>query len=157
MAEGSTKKKQVGTAVKSKLVKIQFYDPVIGYENLWAVPVTKRNFKIESIPFFVYGISRDDIVSAAQDKEGRLQFRKVIKHSQNRTLRARSDDFITNSSLKKRVIAALRGLGSDVEELRSRLLAINVPQNRCLESVTDYLTNKARINWEFGNPEDLNT
>lgn len=139
-----------------ELVKVQFYDQDVGYENLWADELGKRRYRIESIPFFIYGISRYDIVTASPDEEGRLQFGSVLERSGNRTLRARSDNFIINAALRKKVITALRKRGCGVEELRNRLLAIDVPPTVKLKTVTDYLTNDAKVSWEYGNPEDLN-
>jgi hypothetical protein len=52
------------------------------------------------------------------------------------------------------VTAGLKKLGTGVEELRSRLLAINVPFNIDLKAVTDYLTNDAKVSWEYANPEN---
>jgi hypothetical protein len=141
---------------KQKFVKVQFYDQDVGYENLWADEVGKKKYRIESIPFFIYGVSRNDVVTASPDDEGRLQFEKVVERSGNRTLRARSEKFIRNAALRKRVIAALKKLGSDVEELRSRLLAIDVPPDVNLQTIIDYLTNEAKVSWEYGNPETLN-
>jgi hypothetical protein len=141
---------------KKKLVKIQFYDPDIGHENLWAEPVSKNRYRIESIPFFVYSISSGDIVTASPDTKGRLQFGRVVERSGNTTLRARSDKFIKNSAYRKKVTAGLNELSCGVEELRSRLLAINVPTNVNLQAVTDYLTDDAKVSWEYGHPQNLN-
>lgn len=141
---------------QKNLIKIQFYDPDIGYENLWAMPVSRSRYRIESIPFFIYGVSFRDIVSASPDAKGQLQFNKVVERSGNRTLRARSDTLSKNSAYRKKVIADLKKLSCGVEELRSRLLAIDVPINTDLQAVTDYLTNKARVDWEYGNPQNLN-
>lgn len=139
-----------------KFVRIQFFDPDVGYENLWAAEVGKKKYRIESIPFFIYGISRNDIVTATPDQDGRLKFGKVVQSSGNRTLRARCEKFIRNATLRKKVTAALKKLGSDVEELRSRLLAIDVPPNVSLRTITEYLTNDAKVSWEYGKPENLN-
>jgi hypothetical protein len=141
---------------KAEFVKVQFYDPVVGYENLWADELSGNNYRIESTPFFIYGISRHDIVAASPDAEGRLQFVQVVSRSGNRTLRARSDEFISNAAFRKRVIRELKKRGCDVEELRSRLLSIDVPPPVNMQTVTDYLTNIAKVDWEFGNPESLN-
>ena len=137
-------------------VQIQFYDPDIGYENLWANRLGKNKYRIESIPFFIYGVSRHDIVAASPDDEGRLQFGKVLERSGNRTLRARSGDFIADAQFRKKVTKTLKELGSDVEELRSRLLAVNVPADVNLQTVTNYLTNDAKVSWEYGSPESMN-
>jgi hypothetical protein len=142
--------------MKKQLVKVQFYNPDVGYENLWASPLTKKRYRLESIPFFVYGVSLHDIVTASPDDHGVLQFGRVLKSSGNRTLRARSDDFAKSPRLRKKVAADLKRLGSNVEELRSRLLGISVPPTVDLQTVKNYLTNDARVSWEYANPEELN-
>ena len=141
---------------ENKLAKIQFYDPDIGYENLWASRINENRYRIESIPFFIYGVSLGDIVIVTPDDEGHLQFGRVVKRSGHRTLRARSDGLIKNAARRKKVVTSLKRLGSDVEVLRSRLLAINVPSEVNLEAITNFLTNEAKLNWEYGNPKKLN-
>ena len=138
------------------MVKIQFYDRDVGYENLWAASVNKERYRLENIPFFIYGVSLHDVVAASPDEEGRLQFQRVVKPSGNKTIRARSDEFVKDAAKRRKVKSDLRRLGSGVEELRSRLLAINVPPNVDLKSITDYLTKDAKVSWEYGNPEHLN-
>jgi hypothetical protein len=140
---------------KEPFVKIQFYNPDVGTENLWATPLTRKRYRLESIPFFVYGVSMHDIVTASPDDDGVLQFGKVLESSGNRTLRARSDDLKKSPRFRKKTVADLTRLGSNVEELRSRLLGINVPPTVDLQTVKDYLTNDARVSWEYGNPENL--
>jgi hypothetical protein len=141
---------------EKQFVKVQFYNPDVGYENLWASPLTNKRYRIESIPFFVYGVSLLDIVTASADEQGVLHFGRLLESSGNRTLRARSDDFAKKPSRRRKVIADLRLLGSDVEQLRSRLLGINVPPTVDLQTVKDSLTNDARVSWDYGNPEDPN-
>lgn len=68
---------------KEKFVKVQFYDADVGYENLWADDLGKNRYRIESIPFFIYGVSRNDVVTASPDPQGKLQFKKVVKRSGN--------------------------------------------------------------------------
>jgi hypothetical protein len=118
--------------------------------------MSKGRYRIESIPFFIYGVSLNDVIEASPNDDGRLQFRSVLKPSGNRTLRARSDEFAKSTAKRKRTIAGLKGLGCDVEELRSRVLAISVRPVLDLKAVTDYLTNDAKVSWEYGNPPELN-
>ena len=141
---------------EKELVKIQFYHSDIGYENLWASELDKNRYRLESIPFFIYGVSLHDVIRASSDAAGRLQFVKVVKPSPNRTLRARSDEFVRKAARRNRVIAGLEQLGCAVEVLRSRLMAINVPPSADLKAVTDYLTNDAKVIWEYGNPQGQN-
>lgn len=140
----------------NELVKVQFYDPDVGYENLWAARVKRQRYRIESIPFFIYGVSLHDVVAASPDHEGRLQFTKVVEASGNRTLRVRSAEFAKNPAKRKAVTTRLERLDCGVEIQRGRLLAVNVPRTVDLKTVIEYL-NGVRLRWEYGNPEGLNT
>jgi hypothetical protein len=134
------------------LVKIQFYDPVVGCENLWPEPLPNGFYRIESIPFFIYGISLDDIVSARPDADGWLQFLKVQTHSPNRTLRARSEVFDGGQDKTgAELLAGLDKLGCKTEVHKQRLVAINVPFEADLKSVMNFLTSSG-IQWEHANP-----
>lgn len=73
-----------GYQIKASAAKIQFYNPNVGYENLWATRIKENHYRIESIPFFIYGISLGDIVKASLNDEGELQFAKVVKPSKHR-------------------------------------------------------------------------
>ena len=140
---------------EQSLVKVQFYDADVGYENLWAARINSDQYQLASIPFFIYGIALGDVVIAQPDEDGRLHFTRAAAHSGNRTLRARSDDIINDSNRREGIVAGLKALGCEVEVHRSRLLAISVPPNIDIEVVTDCLTSNG-LSWEYGYPENLN-
>jgi Domain of unknown function (DUF4265) len=133
------------------LVKIQFYDPDVGYENLWATNIGNELYRIESVPFFVYGVSVSDIVSARPDVDGRLQFVAVKAASKNRTVRARAEDFEVAGPTGKDITRSLGALGCTTEILKPRIIAISIPSEVNLEDVTAFLTSKG-IAWEYANP-----
>jgi hypothetical protein len=139
-----------------KSVKVQFYDPVVGYENIWAMPLGDGTYRLENPPFFVYDVSVDDVVSAIPNEDGLPQFLTVVRRSGNRTLRARSKDLIGDSALRSNIENHLEQIGCVVEEHRERLLAINVPAGVNLATVTSYLT-ESGLSWEYGSPSNLNT
>jgi hypothetical protein len=133
------------------LTKIQFYDPDVGYENLWAATIGSGLYRIESVPFFVYGISAGDIVSAKPDSDGYLQFVAVESPSKNRTLRARAEEFAVTDGKCKDLTRELDALGCTTETLKPRVIAISVPTEVDLQAVTDLLTSKD-VDWEYANP-----
>lgn len=137
--------------VEDDLVKIQFYDPDVGYENLWASPLEGDLYCIESVPYFVYGVSLRDVVRARPDQEGKLQFLEVVRASPNRTLRVRPEKFVLNDERGKDILKRLEDFGCRTEVLEPRLIAVNVPSDTDLRRVTDYLTSGG-IPWEYANP-----
>jgi hypothetical protein len=136
---------------EKELVKIQFYDPDVGYENLWASPSEGDLYTLESVPYFIYGVSLHDLVRARPDQEGRLQFLEVAKASGNRTLRVRPDAFELTDEKGKDLLKKLQGFGCKTEILDPRLIAVNVPSDIDLRRITDFLTSSG-IPWEYANP-----
>jgi hypothetical protein len=79
-------------AGSSEFVKISFplseEDQVgsLKSEGLWAVPLGDGRYRVQNIPFFLYGVSLEDIVSAEQ-VDGFLTFREVVSSSGHSTYR----------------------------------------------------------------------
>jgi hypothetical protein len=142
--------------VMGGLVKIQFYDPAIGYENLWAQPLGEGRYRLANIPFFVYDITKHDIVGATHNERGELSFLAVLERSGSRTLRARSEELIGRPVIRSEIVACLKEMGCAVEIHRDRLLAIDLPPVVNLQKVADYLTSM-QLSWEYGSPSHLNT
>lgn len=140
---------------ENELVKVQFYDSSIGYENIWAAPLGGGTYRLENPPFFIYDISLHDVVAATPDEDGWLQFLAVVKRSGNLALRARSSALVGDLAQRAEIENHIRGLGCVVEEHRERLLAISVPPTVHLEDITSYLT-KAGLSWEYGYPSEWN-
>jgi uncharacterized protein DUF4265 len=139
-----------------RLVMVQFYDPAVGYENLWALPVGDGAYRLENPPFFIYDIALNDVVAATPNEDGILQFLTVVRRSGNKTLRARSESLLSNATFRLKVEQDLREMGCDVEQHRDRLLAISVLPTSDLEKVTTYLTGIG-LSWEYGYPASANS
>lgn len=137
------------------MVKVQFYDSEIGYENTWAAPLGDGTYRLENPPFFIYNVSLNDIVAATPDEDGWLQFLTVVRRSGNVTLRARSAALIGDPARRAEIENHLRRLGCVVEEHRERLLAISVPPTVHPEDISSYLT-KIGLSWEYGYPSGQN-
>ena len=88
--------------------------PPVDIEGLWAQPIGHNLFKIDNVPFFVKGISCDDVVEAFADREGELRFKSLVKPSLRNTLRV----IVFRESPDR------RPLGARVSELRDRLAEI---------------------------------
>lgn len=61
--------------------------PPADIEQLWAKPLGNKLFKIDTIPFFVKGISCGDVVEASADSEGELRYSSLFRPSTHNTLR----------------------------------------------------------------------
>jgi hypothetical protein len=80
------------SAGTSELTKIRFALPDedqaagVEAENLWAAVLEGSRYRIDNIPFYVYGVSLDDVVRA-EEIGGRLVFREVISRGGHSTYR----------------------------------------------------------------------
>ena len=96
-------------------------------EWLWAEPVGQSEYEIRSLPFFAYGISSRDIVSA-KDEDGRLFFVKVLLrggHSTYRLLLAPSVTVDSVDFLKS--WTSLKIIGCSFELAKTSWLSVDVP------------------------------
>jgi hypothetical protein len=124
---------------------------------LWAEPLGSGRFRIESSPFFAYGISRDDVVRAspaAGEEDPRLE--DVLEKGGHRTLRVALDPAVevTGSAIQG-LLERLLELGCTHESLRPKLVALDVPGQVDVAVVVQLLQSLAdegTVLWEWADP-----
>lgn len=87
---------------KVPLTKVAFTDDHGDVETLWAFDLGNGRYKLDSTPWYQYGVSYQDIIAAAP-RDGQLHFERVIIKSGYRTLRARSESAVPQSLLESLV------------------------------------------------------
>src|SRR5512138_3842200 len=93
---------------------------------LWAEPLGSDRFRIESCPFFAYGVSRDDIVRA--EGEGGPILDDVLEKSGHRTLRFALDPSVAlDAPPVQQLLQRVADAGCTYELMRPRFVAIDVP------------------------------
>jgi hypothetical protein len=124
---------------------------------LWAEPLGSDRFRIESCPFFAYGISRDDVVRAAAtagEESPRLE--DVLGKGGHRTLRVAVDPGVEISDgAVQGLLERLLELGCTHETLRPKLVALDVPREVDVTLVVELLQTLAddrTILWEWADP-----
>jgi hypothetical protein len=123
---------------------------------LWAEPLGAERYRIESCPFFAYGISRDDVVRAAEGADGAPRLDDVVEKSGHRTLRFALDPAVelTDGPIQG-LLEQLLETGCTHEALRPKLVAIDVPEDVQLERVAEHLQALSRAGallWEWADP-----
>ncbi len=124
---------------------------------LWAEPLGSGRFRIESCPFFAYGVSRDDVVHAVEttgDEAPRLE--DVLEKGGHRTLRLALDPGveIADASVQG-LLERLLELGCTHEALRPKLVAIDVPPEVDVAIVAQLLQTLVQdrsLLWEWADP-----
>ena len=113
---------------------------------MWGLKVGEELYKIDNIPFYVRGISCDDVVSADND-DGKLHFNSLIQPSLSSVLRV----IVFKESLVPVIREDLKKLGCDTELSHiPTLIAVNVPPSANYDEVTDFLDQgESKEDWEY--------
>lgn len=96
-----------------------------GAETVWAEPLGEGRFRIDNSPFYFFGLSYRDIVTATEDEQGQLQFRSVCEHGGHSTYR-----LMRNAGAEGLFSACwqpLEVLGCTYEGGPGRLVSVDVP------------------------------
>lgn len=95
--------------------------PPVSVETLWALPTPEGFWRIDNIPFFVYGIALDDIIEAHGDP---LTFVRVVQPGGHATLRMLLSKTADAAPLRAALNA--RGCSSEASHIPT-LFAVDVP------------------------------
>src|SRR5436190_22754427 len=61
--------------------------PPFNSEGMWCIKINEQVFRVDNIPYFVTGVSYADVISVAEDEEGRLNFIEVVEEGGHSTYR----------------------------------------------------------------------
>jgi hypothetical protein len=124
---------------------------------VWAEPLGANRYRIESCPFFAYGLSRDDVVQAldaAGEEAPRLD--DVVEKGGHRTLRLALDPGaeLSDGGVQE-FLERLLEHGCTHEALRPKLVAVDVPPEVDVARVAEVLQGRADeglLVWEWADP-----
>jgi hypothetical protein len=134
------------------LFRVAEDDGSANVETLWAYELGENRYKLDSSPFYAYGVSWGDTVLAPHDEaEGLPTFRSVLSKSGNRTVRISFDPPVATGNESDAVLQGLVALGCDFEGANPRYVALNIPPVVDLRTVVRYLI-EHEANWEHADP-----
>lgn len=124
---------------------------------LWAEALGSGRYRVESCPFFAYGISREDVVRAIDGVgEEAPQLDEVVEKGGHRTLRLALDPRVELSEPSvQTLLEQLLELGCTHEALRPKLVAIDLPPEVDVGNVAERLqalADAGTILWEWADP-----
>lgn len=126
-------------------------------DSVWAEPLGSDRYRVESCPFFAYGISRDDVIRAARvPEDGGPVLDDVLEKCGHRTLRlALNPSVELQAEPVQQLLERLVEMGCTHEVLRPRLVAIDVAPQADLATVAGLLQEGVRagaLEWEWADP-----
>ena len=132
------------TKIRFKLVPDEDGYPPFSSENIGCVRLDARRFRVDNIPFFVYGVSFADIVSAGESKDG-LSFQQLLEEGGHSTLRV---IFLDNPKDARPAKIRANELGKILERAgcgfqvspAPEMLAIDVPPSVAIDVVRRILS-----------------
>lgn len=133
-------------------VKILFpLEQTAGYpphdvESVWAVPLGGGQYKIDNIPFFIRGVSSEDVVTAAE-RNGSLFYTGLVSERGHSTIRV----LIADRDETEEVRAELRAHGCASEGTGiPGLIAVDVPPSVSYRELRQFLDEgERRGRWEY--------
>jgi hypothetical protein len=140
------------TKPSEELAKIVFNLPEshvsVSTESLWAEPLGAGLYRLRNVPFYMYGVSEQDIVRA-EENEGRLVVTGIVDRGGHSTYRIFLPERTSEEEFSKDWIS-LRELGCTYERATRRLIAIDVPPHADVYAVYEALESGERDRlWEF--------
>ena len=118
------------------------------------VPAIRRrsHYKLDNSPFYAYGVSWEDVVSAPfESEEGFPTFKRVVSKSGNRTVRVIFETPFETGKESDRVLQGLVALGCSYEGANRKYVSVNVPPGVDLTVVRSYLIEQG-ARWEHADP-----
>jgi hypothetical protein len=130
------------------LTKVAFRDDDDGkVETLWAYDLGEDLYQLDNTPWYQYGVSWKDVIEAVPESEGGLPlFRRVVEKSGYRTLRVSLEEPATDEFLDE-----IKQLGCGFEGANRGYFAIDIPPERDLQEMADFLT-ESDVCWEYADP-----
>lgn len=95
-------------------------------EGLWAKNISPGVFELRNIPFYAYGLSCEDHVTAEPDEHGQMYVKVVLERGGHSTYRVFSRTGFEVAPIKK-IIEELEFLGCEFEFANPKHLAVDVP------------------------------
>jgi hypothetical protein len=121
-------------------------------ETLWATQVGVDDYKLDNSPFYAYGVSWEDVVTAPfNPEEGFPTFERVVSKSGNRTVRVVFEAPLETGNESDRVLRGLVALGCSYEGANRKYFSVNVPPGVELNVVRTYLIEQ-KATWEHADP-----
>lgn len=124
-------------------------------EWLWAEPLGSDRYRVESSPFFAYGISHGDVVVAPEGGE-MPRVSAIERKCGHRTLRLALDDRWTLEQREIRLfLDDLLGLGCTFEAMPPKIVALDVPPEVDVVAAVERLqmqVNDGVLVWEWADP-----
>ncbi len=118
-------------------------------ESVWAQLLSNGYLKIDNIPFYVRGISLNDLVEGELIADGVYRFKNVKEHSGHSTYRVYWSA-AKGSRQYERSCKKLTAFGCGYEQGLGQLGAVDVPPNVDIDTVDAYLEKMEEDGvWEF--------
>jgi hypothetical protein len=124
-------------------------------EWLWAEPLGSGRFRLESSPFFAYGLSHGDVVRASEE-EPAPRLVAIERKSGHRTLRMALDERRDlDAPETQKLLDELLGIGCTYEAMPPKIVALDVPPEVDVAAVIERLQMQFRdgvLVWEWADP-----
>lgn len=114
--------------------------PPVGFESVWGIPRTTGAYMVDNVPYYIYGVSKADIISAHRDGD-QWCADAVMERGGHSTLRVFAD---YGSDAWLEMIERLSGLGAVCGAFKGlSLFTVDVPETVDFQAIDAYLASVA--------------
>ena len=115
-------------------------------ESIWLTPLGRHRYRVETVPFWAYNLSRGDIVDCHPDEDGLGLFvGNVLEKSGHRTVRVAFQSRAALDSKHARLLLLwLRQKRIAFERCEPRMISIDLKTERAYDQLVNYLESMPR-------------
>lgn len=137
---------------QDEMAKVKLSNADGDVETVWAFRLGKDLYRLDSSPWYAYGVSWKDVIEARPREPGDLpEFVRVVEKSGHRTIRVILRPPTDESPESQAVLAGLRELRCSYEGANRSYIAVDVPSLVQLEDVRQFLISTGQ-QWEHADP-----
>ena len=113
--------------------------PPLEFESLWGIQIKPNTYKVDNIPYYIYGISKGDIILAIESNK-QIHASYLLYRGGHSTLRV----FAENKSDRIKIINYAKKNGAQcTSQNGSSLLAIDIPPSIDFHKIDAFLLNQS--------------
>jgi hypothetical protein len=119
-------------------------------ESVWAVRIDSKALRVANSPFFVFGVSAEDVITA-RDIGGVLEFDRLLSKAGHSTYRVFLQQRRTIQSAPFREYwKPISALGATFEKANGRFISVDIPPGKNIHAIYELLEKGERDGiWAF--------
>jgi len=109
--------------------------PPVGFESVWGIDAAPDTYVIDNVPYYIYGVSKGDVVAAKKD-DGEWRAFAVVMRGGHSTLRVFAEDSQARQDILRRLSESEASCGVTPG---LSLFTVDIPPHADFQAIDAYL------------------